>query len=170
MDNRERNWYEGEHEHHPPTCSCYMCCEAKRRRIEEEAELAKGQARMRQGATGRIAEIKRRHELGGTMGKQRHKKHWKGHKMIKARSKKSPLRTILTIIAVITTCLAAIGVFFYISPTLFIGFMSHMPYAIQEATFMDFCIRGGMGFWIFAVVSGILWYFLSKRRRRHKVL
>jgi hypothetical protein len=79
------------------------------------------------------------------------------------RRKRSPLRIILTIIAVITTFLALLGLFYYISPTLFIRLMSFLPASIQEAMFIDFMLRG-TGFWIFAIVSGILWYIISRIR------
>ena len=73
------------------------------------------------------------------------------------------LRIVLTVIAVITTFLALVGLFYYISPTLFIRLMSFLPDSIQEAMFIDFMLRG-TGFWIFAIVSGILWYIISKIR------
>lgn len=75
----------------------------------------------------------------------------------------SPLRIVLIVIAVITTFLALVGLFYYISPTLFIRMMSHLPDSIQEAMLMDFILRG-TGFWIFAIVSGILWYIISRNR------
>jgi len=74
------------------------------------------------------------------------------------------LRVVLKIIAVITTFFAILGLFYYISPTLFLRLMSFLPYSIQEAMFMDFLLRGGTGFWIFAIVSGILWFIISKMR------
>ena len=74
------------------------------------------------------------------------------------------LRVVLSIIAVITTFFALLGLFYYISPTLFLRLMSFLPYSIQEAMFMDFLLRGGTGFWIFAIVSGILWFIISKIR------
>ena len=74
-----------------------------------------------------------------------------------------PLRIVLIVIAVITTFLALVGLFYYISPTLFINLMSFLPASIQEAMLMDFILRG-TGFWIFAIVSGILWYIVSRIR------
>ena len=73
------------------------------------------------------------------------------------------LRIALTVTAVITTFLALVGLFYYISPTLFINLMSFLPASIQEAMLMDFILRG-TGFWIFAIVSGILWYVVSRIR------
>jgi hypothetical protein len=80
------------------------------------------------------------------------------------RRRRSPLRIGLTIIAVITTFLAVVGLFYYISPTLFITMMSSLPPSIQNAMFVDFLLRGGTGFWIFAIVSGVLWYVISRIR------
>ena len=74
-----------------------------------------------------------------------------------------PLRAVLTVIAAITTFLALVGLLYYISPTLFIRLMSLLPESIQEAMFIDFMLRG-TGFWIFAIVSGILWYIISRIR------
>lgn len=74
-----------------------------------------------------------------------------------------PLRIVLTVLAVITTSLALLGLLFYISPSLFITLMSLLPASIQEAMFIDFVFRG-TGFWMFAIVSGILWYIISKIR------
>ena len=74
-----------------------------------------------------------------------------------------PLRAVLTVIAVITTFLALVGLLYYISPSLFIRLMSLPPESIQEAMFIDFVLRG-TGFWIFAIVSGILWYIISRIR------
>ena len=73
------------------------------------------------------------------------------------------LRIVLTVIAVITTFFALVGLFYYISPTLFIRLMSFLPASIQEAMVIDFVFRG-TGFWIFAIVSGILWYIISRIR------
>ena len=73
------------------------------------------------------------------------------------------LRIVLTVIAVITTFLALVGLLYYISPTLFIRLMSFLPASIQDAMFIDFMLRG-TGFWIFAIVSGILWYIISRIR------
>jgi hypothetical protein len=78
--------------------------------------------------------------------------------------RRSLLRIILTVIAVITTFLALLGLFYYISPTLFIKLISFLPASIQDAMFIDFLLRGGTGFWIFAIVSGILWYIISRIR------
>jgi hypothetical protein len=79
------------------------------------------------------------------------------------RRRRSPLRIVLTVIAVITTFLALVGLFYYISPTLFIRMMSFLPTSIQEAMLMDFLLRG-TGFWIFAIVSGILWFIIGSIR------
>jgi ribosomal protein L37AE/L43A len=80
------------------------------------------------------------------------------------RRRRSPLRVCLTIVAVITTFLAVVGLFYYVSPTLFITMMSSLPPSIQDAMFIDFLLRGGTGFWIFAIVSGVLWYVISRIR------
>jgi hypothetical protein len=77
---------------------------------------------------------------------------------------RSLLRIVLTVVAVITTFFALLGLFYYISPTLFIRLMSFLPASIQEAMFWDFLLRGGTGFWIFVIVSGILWYIISRIR------
>lgn len=79
------------------------------------------------------------------------------------RRRRSLLRVVLTVIAVITTFFALLGLFFYISPTLFIELMSFLPASIQDAMFIDFLLRG-TGFWLFAIVSGILWYIISRIR------
>lgn len=75
----------------------------------------------------------------------------------------SPLRIVLIIIAVITTFLALVGLLYIISPWLFINVMRLLPTSIQEWMLMDFVLRG-TGFWIFAIVSGILWYIISRKR------
>ena len=75
----------------------------------------------------------------------------------------SPLRIVLIVIAVITTFLALVGLLYIISPWLFINLMSLLPNSIQEWMFVDFMLRG-TGFWIFAIVSGILWYIISRNR------
>jgi len=74
-----------------------------------------------------------------------------------------PLRAVLIVIAVITTFLALVGLFYIISPWLFINLMRLLPTSIQEWMLMDFVLRG-TGFWIFAIVSGILWYIISRIR------
>lgn len=75
----------------------------------------------------------------------------------------SPLRIALIAIAVITTFLALVGLLYIISPWLFINMMRLLPTSIQEWMLMDFVLRG-TGFWIFAIVSGILWYIISRKR------
>jgi len=75
----------------------------------------------------------------------------------------SPLRIVLIVIAVITTFLALVGLLYIISPWLFINLMRLLPTSIQEWMLMDFVLRG-TGFWIFAIVSGILWYIISRKR------
>jgi len=75
----------------------------------------------------------------------------------------SPLRVVLMVIAVITTFLALVGLLYIISPWLFINLMRLLPTSIQEWMLMDFVLRG-TGFWIFAIVSGILWYIISRKR------
>lgn len=62
MDNRQRNWYEAEHGEHPATCSCAACREHKEAIAREEARRVEEQARMRTGATERIAGIKKQYE------------------------------------------------------------------------------------------------------------
>jgi hypothetical protein len=79
------------------------------------------------------------------------------------RRRRSLLRIVLTVIAVITTFFALVGLFFYISPTLFIRMMSFLPASIQDAMFIDFLLRG-TGFWLFAIASGVLWYVISRIR------
>jgi hypothetical protein len=79
------------------------------------------------------------------------------------RRRRSALRIVLTVIAVITTFLAFVGLFYYISPTLFIKMMSFLPASIQEAMLIDFLLRG-TGFWLFAIVSAVLWYIISRIR------
>ena len=79
------------------------------------------------------------------------------------RRRRSLLRVVLTVIAVITTFFALLGLFFYITPTLFIELMSFLPASIQDAMFIDFLLRG-TGFWLFAIVSGILWYIINRIR------
>ena len=74
----------------------------------------------------------------------------------------SPLRIVLIVIASITTFFAVVGLLFIISPWLFINLMSYLPTSIQEWMLADFLLRG-TGFWIFAIVSGILWYIISRR-------
>jgi len=79
----------------------------------------------------------------------------------------SPLRVLLIIIAVITTFLALMGLLYVISPWLFINLASLLPPSIQNWILIDFVLRG-TGFWIFAIVSGILWYIISRVwRPRH---
>jgi len=79
------------------------------------------------------------------------------------RRRRSLLRIVLTVIAVITTFLALLGLFYYISPTLFIKTMSFLPASIQEAMLIDFLLRG-TGFCIMAIVSGILLIIISDSR------
>lgn len=68
------------------------------------------------------------------------------------------LRIALTVLAAVTTFFALLGLFYYISPTLFLKLASFViPPPIQEIMLVDFLVRGGTGFWIFAIVSGILW-------------
>jgi hypothetical protein len=74
----------------------------------------------------------------------------------------SPLRIVLIVIAVITTLLALVGLLYIISPWLFINLMRLLPTSIQEWMLMDFVLRG-TGFWLFAIVSGVLWYIISRR-------
>jgi len=75
----------------------------------------------------------------------------------------SPLRIVLIVIAVITTFLALVGLLYIISPWLFINVMRLLPTSIQEWMLMDFVLRG-TGFWLFAIVSGILWYIISRKQ------
>jgi hypothetical protein len=75
----------------------------------------------------------------------------------------SPLRIVLIVVAVITTFLALVGLLYIISPWLFINFMRLLPASIGEWWFADFILRG-TGFWIFAIVSGILWYIIGRKR------
>lgn len=39
MDNRERNWYEGEHGKHPDACQCVECVRERLSRFEEEVRI-----------------------------------------------------------------------------------------------------------------------------------
>jgi len=75
----------------------------------------------------------------------------------------SPLRVVLIVVAVVTTFFAFVGLLYIISPWLFINLMSLLPNSIQEWMFIDFMLRG-TGFWIFAIISGILWYIISRNR------
>lgn len=61
MNNRERNWYEGEYGKHPPNCNCATCVDARRRMREAKEQLTEEQANMRTGAEERA----RRLQSGG---------------------------------------------------------------------------------------------------------
>jgi hypothetical protein len=56
------------------------------------------------------------------------------------------------------------ALFVYLSPTVFIKLLGHLPPDIQEAVFVDIWLRGGTGLGVFVILSAILWYTRSKVR------
>jgi len=91
------------------------------------------------------------------MPKQHHKKHYyKRH---------YPLRTFVTILAVIFSILALGAFIAFLSPMMFIKLLSYLPGDIQDIIFMDLFLRGGTGLWIFVIISAILWYIEAKYER-----
>lgn len=78
----------------------------------------------------------------------------------------SPLRIVLIIIAVITTFYALECLLYMIFSWTLIGILSHLiPASIREWMLIDF-ITQGPGFWIFPIVSVILWRIISRNNRR----
>ena len=71
------------------------------------------------------------------------------------------MRTLITILAIIFTLLALVGFIGFLSPTLFINLLNQLPQDIQNAVFFDILLRGGTGWWVFAIISAILWYVRS---------
>ena len=72
------------------------------------------------------------------------------------------LRTLVTVLAAVTTALALFGLLFYISPTLFAEVASVLPASVQDMMVVDYILRGGTGFWVFAIVSFVLWGIRSE--------
>lgn len=75
-----------------------------------------------------------------------------------------PLRTFVTILAVIFSVLALGAFVAFLSPTTFIKLLLYLPPDIQDAIFFDIILRGGTGLWVFVIVSAILWYIRGKIR------
>lgn len=72
------------------------------------------------------------------------------------------LRTLVTVLAAVTTAFALFGLLFYISPTLFAEVASVLPASVQDMMVVDYILRGGTGFWVFAIVSFVLWGIRSE--------
>ena len=75
-----------------------------------------------------------------------------------------PLRTFITILAIIFTVVALAAFIGFLSPMMFIKLLGYLPPDIQNAIFMDIFLRGGTGLWVFVIISGILWYVRGKIR------
>ena len=68
------------------------------------------------------------------------------------------LRTFVTIIAVCMSVLALAGLVAFISPSLALTLASKLPPDIQGILLTDLLIKGGTGLWVFAIISGVLWW------------
>ena len=75
-----------------------------------------------------------------------------------------PLRTFITILAIIFSIFALGAFIAFLSPSMFINLMMRLPPDIQEAIFVDIFLRGGTGLWVFLLIAAILWYARSKIR------
>ncbi len=75
-----------------------------------------------------------------------------------------PLRTLVTLLAIIFSILALGAFIAFLSPMMFIKMLSYLPGDIQDIIFMDLFLRGGTGLWIFVIISAILWYIKGKIR------
>ena len=79
----------------------------------------------------------------------------------RSRTRFYPVRILLTLLAILTSLMALLGVFWYLSPTLTFRLLSLLPSSVQDAIFIDFILRG-TGFWVFLIVSIILWVVRSR--------
>jgi hypothetical protein len=73
-----------------------------------------------------------------------------------------PLKTIITVLAIIFSILAFAGLLAFTWHAMFIKVFDYLPPAIQHALVMDIFPRGGIGLWVFITISAILWYVRGK--------
>ncbi len=73
-----------------------------------------------------------------------------------------PLKTIITVLAIIFSILAAIGLLAFVWPSMFIAIFTYFPRLIQNLVVTDIFLRGGIGLWVFVTISAVLWYVRGK--------
>jgi len=73
-----------------------------------------------------------------------------------------PVRTFITVLAVIFSILAAVGLLAFVWPTMFIAIFTHFPRVIQHLVVTDIFLKGGIGLWVFVTISAVLWYVRGK--------
>ena len=73
-----------------------------------------------------------------------------------------PVRTFITVLAVIFSILAAVGLLAFVWPSMFIAIFTHFPRVIQHLVVTDIFLKGGIGLWVFVTISAILWYVRGK--------
>ncbi len=73
-----------------------------------------------------------------------------------------PLKTFVTVLAIIFSILAAVGLLAFVWPSMFIAIFTHFPRVIQHLVVTDIFLKGGIGLWVFITISAILWYARGK--------
>ena len=85
------------------------------------------------------------------------------HNQEKSRiERRYPVRTFITVLAVIFSILAAVGLLAFVWPSMFIAIFIHFPRVIQHLVVTDIFLKGGIGLWVFVTISAILWYVRGK--------
>jgi hypothetical protein len=73
-----------------------------------------------------------------------------------------PVQTFITVLAIIFSKLAAVGLLAFVWPSMFIAIFTHFPRVIQHIVVTDLFLKGGIGLWVFVTISAILWYVRGK--------
>ncbi len=81
----------------------------------------------------------------------------------KSRPKKRyPLRTSVTVFAIIFSILAAIGLLAFVWHDIFMVIFSYFPRNIQQILVQDIYLSGGIGVFVLIGIAAVLWYARTK--------
>jgi len=69
---------------------------------------------------------------------------------------------LVTVLAIIFSILAAVGLLAFVWPTMFIAIFTHFPPVIQHIVVTDIFLKGGIGLWVFITIAAVLWYVRGK--------
>ena len=72
------------------------------------------------------------------------------------------LKILVTVLAIIFSILATVGLLAFVWPSMFIAIFTHFPRVIQHIVVTDLFLKGGIGLWVFVTISAILWYVRGK--------
>ncbi len=76
------------------------------------------------------------------------------------------LKSVITVLAIIATIIAAWASLWWLSPSLFAEVSSILPNNIQNYIFADYLLRGDMGIIAIIAVAAGLWWWRAKLENR----